>query len=136
MGELIKWTEKLSVNVKSIDEQHKKLIDLINQLHSAMSEGKGKQIIENVLEEMLKYTEYHFNYEEGLLKQTNYPEYEPHKKQHIHYVEKIKEFLKRYEENDPTLTVDVFFFLDSWLEEHIMNTDKKYSKHLNEHGIY
>ena len=70
---LFTWNESYSVSVKSMDDQHKRLFDLINQLHDAMNAGKGKQMVGLVLKEMLEYTRTHFTAEEKVLERLAYP---------------------------------------------------------------
>ena len=77
---LITWNDVYSVKVKQFDDQHKKLIDLVNQLHDAMKVGKGGQVIGDVLKALIDYTGSHFAAEERLMKLYNYPDYEQHKK--------------------------------------------------------
>lgn len=77
---LITWNENYSVKVKQFDDQHKKLIDMINELHDAMKVGKGKDVMEKILAGLIQYTVTHFANEERLMKQHNYPDYEQHKK--------------------------------------------------------
>ncbi len=74
----IAWSEKYSVKVKELDNQHKKLIDIINKLDNNMRQGKGKEVLGNVLNEMLDYTRVHFTAEERILRESAYPDYENH----------------------------------------------------------
>ena len=68
----IEWSEKLSIGIKVIDDQHKKLIEQINILHSAMREGKAKEVVGAILEELRAYTKYHFSNEEKAFERYNY----------------------------------------------------------------
>ena len=67
----IRWSEKYSVNVTKIDEQHKKLVSLINEMYDAMRAGKGKDILGAVIAKIVDYTVYHFSTEELLLQKYN-----------------------------------------------------------------
>ena len=71
---LIPWTEELSVGIPAIDEQHQKLITLINELHRAIESGKGHEKLERIVDELLVYTREHFGYEEGIFTRVNYHE--------------------------------------------------------------
>lgn len=88
---LIKWNAFYSVNVEEIDNQHKKLIDLINQLYDAMKAGKGTEVLSTVLTELVEYTAYHFETEERLFLQQGYAEYEAHKVIHDDLTRRAKE---------------------------------------------
>lgn len=129
------WEPSLSVKVKEIDEQHKKLIDLINQLYQAMKTGKGKEVIAKILEELGDYTQYHFATEEKYLGETSYPDLKAHQDEHINFVGKVADFTKKYNAGHVGLTVQLFQFLHDWLINHISGSDKKYSDHLNKNGI-
>ena len=126
--EALPWKEKYSVKVKSIDEQHKELVRLINELNNAMLYEKGRNIIGKIIEGLVSYTVYHFDYEEKLMKQCNYPDFDNHKKFHVSLVNTIKEFKRDFDSGEKELSKDVMEFLKSWLVEHIMGTDQKYSQ--------
>ncbi|MBE8539210.1 bacteriohemerythrin [Geoglobus acetivorans] len=133
---LITWNESFSVNIREIDEQHKKLVSMINRLHDAMLEGKGKEIMGELLNDMVEYTITHFSTEEKLMKQHNYPGYVKHKAEHELFVSKVGEFKEKYEKGQLALTMEVLSFLKSWLTNHILNSDKKYGPFFNNKGIY
>lgn len=132
---LFEWTEDLSVGVLTIDEQHKKLIAIINELNDAMKNGKAKEIIGKVIKELLDYTKYHFSKEEGLMAQANYIGIESHKLIHSQFVKNIENFENDFKNGKITVTLELINFLKDWLIKHIMGTDKKYSSTLIEKGI-
>jgi len=70
--EMFTWDSQFDVGVDLINDQHKKLINLINSLSVAMSEGKSKDVLENVLKEIISYGIYHFNTEEEILHKYGY----------------------------------------------------------------
>lgn len=132
---LINWNETYSVKVKEIDAQHKKLVEIINELHEKMKEGKGKQIIEKLLTDLLDYTVFHFSFEEKLLNTHSYPDYKIHVKLHSDLIDEVKSFRKKYEGGNAMLSLELMDFLKRWLVEHILNSDKQYSTHLNASGV-
>lgn len=127
---LITWSDKYSVQVPSIDNQHKKLADLINQLHSALAEGKAKMVLTNILNELVSYTKTHFAYEESLLHKEKYPGYITHKLQHDELTKKVISYQKDFQAGKTSISLEVMNFLKDWLINHITGTDKKYSQHL------
>lgn len=132
---LISWNENYSVKIKDIDDQHKKLVDLINELHEAMKSGRGKEVIGKTLSELVKYTSHHFSFEEKLFTQHNYPEARTHTKTHQDLIDQLNEFISKYESGQSTLSIELMNFLRDWLTNHIMGTDKKYTAFLNSKGI-
>ncbi|MGB9762086.1 MAG: bacteriohemerythrin [Caldimicrobium thiodismutans] len=128
----MEWSEKLVTGVKECDDQHKKLVSLINELYDAMKQGKGKEVIDKALDELVKYAGYHFTTEETLMSKYGYPELAAHKREHEYFKNKIKEFLDKKAKGEVTLSVEVMSFLKDWLIKHIMGTDKKYGPFLKE----
>jgi hemerythrin len=128
---LVVWDDSLSVNFEIIDNQHKVLIDIINDLIRAC--GKDK-IIKDImfiktLRKAVDYAQIHFTAEEKYLQQVNYPDLAAQKKEHEAFVSEVMKQLKSFEENrnDPVALVG---FLKSWLLNHIAVMDKKYSPYL------
>ena len=79
---IINWSQNLSVGINSIDEQHKKLVGMVNKLYDAMKEGKAKDILGNLLTELVSYTDSHFKTEEQLFNKYRYAETTAHKSEH------------------------------------------------------
>lgn len=129
------WNENMSVGILQLDIQHKNLINMINNLYDAMSTGKGKEILPNILKEMSAYAVSHFSTEEKFMQQYGYPEYETHKKEHELFVKKVQEFNREFAKGNISITLNVANFLKTWLSNHIQNTDKKYGPFLNEKGV-
>ncbi len=126
----MEWNEKFITGVKEADEQHKKLVSLINQLYDAMREGKGKEVIDLIIDELVKYADYHFKTEETLMSKYGYPELESHKREHELFVQKVQEFVEKEKKGSLTLTMDVMNFLKNWITNHILGSDKKYGPFL------
>ncbi|HEX8947628.1 MAG TPA: bacteriohemerythrin [Dissulfurispiraceae bacterium] len=132
---LMTWDGKFSVNIKEIDDQHKKLFDLVNNLHDAMKAGKGKEAVGKVLNELISYTVYHFGTEEKLFQQYGYPEQTKHKKEHEDLTKKATDLKGKFDKGDIAITIEVMNFLRDWLNTHILRTDKAYSAFLNGKGL-
>lgn len=132
---LITWSDKYAVNVKEFDLQHQKLISLINDLHDAMKAGKGKEVTELILDELISYTDYHFKAEEKLMKQHAYPAFDAHIGEHKGFVAKVTDFKESYSKGKATLNLDIATFLRDWLVNHINGTDKKYSDFFKTKGV-
>jgi hemerythrin len=131
----IEWTSSLSVQVKLMDDQHKTLLNLINELNEAMRKGQGKDLVGKTINNLLSYTETHFAAEEKLFDQHSYPAASGQKLMHKKFVDKIIEFKKQHESGKMTLSFDVIDFLSDWLKKHIQIEDKKYGSFFNEKGV-
>lgn len=132
---LFTWNEKFTVKVEEFDVHHKKIIDMINQLHQKMMIGRGRDVVKPLLMELKEYTKYHFAAEEIKMEKFAYPKRVEHKAQHKFLIEKLDDFFKRQEMNEAELTIDFFVFLKDWLLEHIGKVDKDYSGFFNSHGV-
>lgn len=132
---LVSWKELYVVNVKEVDQQHQKLVGLVNDLHDAMMIGKGQAVMGHILDDLVDYTVNHFTTEEKLLDQYKYPERDIHKKQHADLVEQVAAIKTKYKSGEKVLTLDVMNFLRDWLHDHIVGSDKLFGPYLNENGV-
>ena len=130
MEKLIIWDDFYSVGCEEIDNQHKKLANLINDLYDAYQNNRASEIFENILSELKEYTIYHFSTEEKYFEKYNYPFTEEHKIEHQNFVKKVLEFSNRYSHKDKLVIYDVMLFLKDWLLNHILGSDKKYSEYI------
>ena len=79
----IEWSPECNVNINKIDEQHKKLVGIINKLYEALAdETRIKELIRKVIEDLLDYTKYHFGTEEDLMRNSGHPNFLKHKAEH------------------------------------------------------
>ncbi|HVN47704.1 MAG TPA: bacteriohemerythrin [Bacteroidota bacterium] len=132
---LILWDNTFSVHIKEIDEQHKKLVNLINSLYDAMKAGKGKEVLHHILDELIDYTKNHFSKEEKMMGQYGYPTAALHKMEHDKFTKKVLTMQNDLEKGNAVLSMDVLQFLKDWLLQHIQKTDKQYSPFLNSKGV-
>jgi hemerythrin len=132
---LVSWDESYSVKVQKFDEQHKKLIGIINQLHDAMRSGKGSQVQVDVLMSLATYTQAHFSEEERVMRLHNYPDFVTHKKAHDQLVAQVRNFQREAETDKTVITMGLMIFLKDWLLQHIQGVDFKYGPFMKEKGI-
>ncbi len=122
---LITWGPLLSVGHKDIDEQHQKLVDMLNRLNDELHSGQGVATLRTILDELVQYTVYHFGTEERLATEAGLGLSAQHKAEHDGFVADIAAFQQKFEAGSATLSVEVMHFLRDWLSRHIMQTDKK-----------
>ena len=132
---LITWNETLSVNVQEIDSQHKHLVELINQLHDAMSQGRGREVMGKVLEGLIDYTRTHFATEERLIAAHAYPGLPRQKAEHDALTKKVLDLQSQFLAGQGVLTLEVMKFLKDWLSNHILEVDKQFGVYLNSKGV-
>lgn len=131
----MQWNDSLSVKVAEIDEQHKQLLSMVNDLHGAMKTGRAKDQCSEIISGLIRYTQTHFSTEERYFAKYNYPEKSAHEKEHRVFVKKVKEFQAGFESGKAMITIEIMQFLNEWLVMHIRGTDQKYSDFLNSKGV-
>lgn len=121
------WSDDLAVGNTFIDSDHRKLIGLVNDLHGAMAEGKGKDVLGVTLSNLIKYAAAHFKREEDEMDRIGYSGAIEHRQEHEKLVREVLSLQGKFNEGNALLTVKVSKFLKDWLVEHIMKTDKALS---------
>ncbi len=119
------YTTALSCNHNDIDAEHKKLIDLVNMLHDAMKTGKGRDVIGKVLTSLIDYTATHFANEEKLMSSIGYPGLYQQKREHTELLKQANDLKAKYGKGETAISMDTMTFLQKWLTDHIMVSDKK-----------
>ena len=133
---ILEWDNSYRVNIKEIDEQHQKLVGLLNCLADAMESGQGSQVVEKTLFEMIDYAVVHFESEESLFDNFDYPKSSQHKAEHQEFVAKTKELKRSFQKGSITITSEVLSFLGDWVRNHIRVSDQGYSRFLNNRGVF
>jgi len=130
----IQWTQMLAVGDPTIDKQHQELFERINRLLEACSVGKGVEEVKETIRFLGDYVVTHFQTEEKMMRETNYPDYLKHKAAHDKFVESLSELNESIQQeggNVKTVIVTNRLVI-SWLNTHIMNVDKQFGKFLSE----
>ncbi len=136
---MVEWSDELSVNIVSIDNQHKILIGLINEVEHTITSKSNINITDNIFASLTSYIDYHFSKEEYYFELFDYPHKNEHLKEHVCFIIKIENF-KENTTNVPTEIklneiVTLFEFLKKWIVEHIRDTDKKYEYFFIDRGL-
>ena len=127
---MFEWKQDYSLGHADIDGQHKRLFELASDLHSAMTQGKGKDTLSKTLANLVSYTKMHFATEERLMQTHHYPEYAEHKAAHDALTARVLEFQKEFDAGRVGMTVQLLQFLKDWLQHHIAETDRKVASFL------
>lgn len=132
---MILWRDELSVGVEQIDAQHKELLQQFDQLLSACRQGKGSEEVLHLLDFLDEYVVTHFHDEEQLQKQSGFPDFDEHHREHQAFVGKLEE-LKNRMHNDGSVLLDHVLdankMLLDWLIRHISVRDRAVGKHLKD----
>ena len=132
---LMDWSIELSLGIKSIDDQHKELINLINILAEGMSNGEGPEVLADIFDRLIVYTDFHFQGEEKLFRHFGYPKEEEHKKKHEDLISQALTLQKKFKSGDLTISTETLNFLINWLKNHILKTDMEYAPFMLAAGV-
>jgi len=121
------WGEDLTTGSDAIDHDHRKLIELVNDLHTATQQGQGRAVVGKVLDDLISYAKDHFRQEELHMEKILYPEIDAHKRQHSEIMAKVLTLKVQYEGGKVTVAAKVSALLREWLSIHIMHFDKAFA---------
>lgn len=133
--DIIKWRESYQTGIKSMDEQHQKLIELINKLYRVIRKEESSDSIKEVLDEMNKYAAKHLKEEEAILRTNDYPDYANHIATHQNYLDKLEKLMVEAKEENEAAVNDTYVFLRQWWMGHIVAEDQKYGEFLKSKGV-
>lgn len=130
-----KWKEEYNLNITEIDKQHKKLMEIGKKAYDIAIIDDGYDRYDEIMliiDELLEYTKYHFEYEENMLKEYNYDHIHEQVEEHGFYIYKINEVAERedIDDNQRKVILEIIDFLSKWISEHIMIADRKYAEFL------
>jgi hemerythrin-like metal-binding protein len=129
------WSQEMSVKIASIDEQHKRLVAMINTLHREMLDKRGLEAQRKTINEMVDYASTHFKVEEDYMRRFNFPGTIQHVAAHTSFTTKALELKQRADGDEFILTVEILDFLKDWLKNHIMGVDRLYITCFLENGL-
>jgi hemerythrin len=130
---LVEWHERYSVGIPKIDEQHKELLRLTNELYASClsdNDAEERTRFRNTISGLVHYVSEHFAAEERLLQRINYPEYAEHKREHTSFVKKMLEQVTAFNEGKSFVPNAFVRFLKDWILGHIAVSDKRYSEYI------
>jgi len=134
----INWTKDYSVGVEEIDEQHQKIIAIINRIFKLYDEKNFTSAgAEEIFQELEDYADYHFSIEEHYFGLYHYEKTEEHLAMHEQYRNKLKDLKEKYEaEKNEKILFEINEFLQDWWIWHINNADKEYTDCFHKNGLY
>jgi hemerythrin len=119
------WTDQLSIGIDVIDQQHRRIVEYINQLDDAGTNGHSREEIRNLIHDLVDYTISHFGFEESLQEEASYPFSKSHKKVHELFTVRVSEFQARFEKGED-IGKGLNSLLVTWLFNHIKRDDADY----------
>lgn len=136
----LKWRDCFSCNVKEIDNQHKKLLELGSELHTIATsciKCDHHDEIKKIINALKEYTVFHFGYEEKLMLESNFSGYLEHKYEHEEFIKKVLRFEQEdLDINQIESVMSLITFVSNWIASHILKTDMQYKDFFNSKGIF
>ena len=122
------WTDELAVGVEAIDNQHKSIFAMANNLFDAMEEGRGKEEVGETIVFLRNYITEHFRDEEELMINHNYAGYPEQRKEHKKFIKDYSALENEFETKGISshFVVQTQLFLTDWLVNHINKSDKAF----------
>lgn len=119
------WADDMVIDQGAIDEDHKNLVNLVNELHTATSVGKGQEVIERIMTDLITYTKEHLHREEQIMAAINFPNLERHKIGHQQFADKLNALQAQFEAGSIIVASQLSTVLRDWLSLHIRRSDKE-----------
>ncbi len=132
---MVEWDDAYSVDIQEIDEQHKCLIDIMNELYVALANKSNRDLIADVLDKLVEYTKVHFAVEETLMRIFHYEDYEAHKEIHDRIVVRVLEYQGQFKAGNDKVGMELLMYLKDWLFDHINKVDKAYTITFHKAGV-
>jgi hemerythrin len=131
-SDLIVWSNSLLCGIKIIDDQHKGLVALINNLFKHVTGDPEQEHIyfSNVVQELVKYVKIHFATEEKIMRAVKFAGYAQHKREHDFFIFTVMEKVSDYNLKKNINLFTITKFLKEWVLSHIAIIDKQYFEHL------
>ena len=127
---LIRWRDSFSVGVQRFDDEHKVLLDIINEMFVIVRDQKSVEHLVIEINKLIQYTQEHFTEEEAAMEAVGYPALEEHKEIHGKLLKDVTLFKKRVDEGDEEAITTFYHFLRDWLLTHIIEEDMQYKPFL------
>ena len=127
---IIEWGDKYILGIETVDEQHKKLVNILNEAYDLLMTSGPDDKVQALLQDLLSYTEIHFKSEEKMLENSNYPFYEEHLIEHKRFKSEL-DTLGENLSNGNISKAELVQFINNWLSDHILGNDKKYVEYIN-----
>jgi hemerythrin len=131
------WEPELSVGVKELDEDHRELIAMLNEIQETAAAGRNDRELTDLVERVVARAKAHFVHEERLLEESGFPEAQAHYMEHDRMIAKALSVQAAFRCGSPSaLSAEFFDFLRDWLNHHILVFDKQYGPCLNAKGVH
>lgn len=125
---MYEFKEEFRTGIESIDKEHAKLFEIADRAYTTLMDefipDKYDYIVD-ILNELKDYAATHFKHEEEYMMSIHYKKLLSQKVMHNDFIEKLAEYdLNKLDENQKDTIIEILDFLNDWLVNHIMLSDK------------
>lgn len=131
---LLRWESKYDLGVAEADRQHKKMLDMMNDVHIRSAKSRDNSSIAQALDALIEYTAVHFHWEEELFDGYGYPKSEQHKNDHKKLLNELRDHQKKIQVGDKGQIDAEMLKLNDWLVKHILHADSDYASYIANKG--
>lgn len=125
----IGWSDEYCTGIELVDDQHKNLVAMVVDLHTAIHERHGSEAARKVLNRLADYTSQHFSEEEQLMEDSDFPGLEDHKVLHKLLLDHVVDLQKKLDAGEAKISFELLHFLRVWLIRHINESDKRFGEY-------
>jgi hemerythrin-like metal-binding protein len=122
----IQWKDRFNIGYKDIDDQHKVLLALLNDLIDLIDQGGEPEAVSDIFQRLCGYALTHFTQEERYMRAAGYPGLERQESEHAAFVQQVLAFNQAFDPSDPRLLRETQAFLRDWYLDHILKSDMDY----------
>jgi hemerythrin len=130
------WRQDYSVGVERMDNHHRRIFVMADQVLAAVRDGQSAAELVQCLDFLIAYSRYHFREEEKLLAGYGYPEADHHVGHHNRLLDEIADLAKRLGAGERIAADDLRAFLSGWIVDHVIVDDRRFTRFLNDRGVY
>ncbi|MDH5632347.1 MAG: bacteriohemerythrin [Gammaproteobacteria bacterium] len=131
---LIEWRDDFELGIADVDHEHRQLIDLINELHTALAENNSSEQLQDFLGEVYARMAAHFALEERVMRELDYDEYVQHKDDHEQLLDGLRDIMDKYEDEQEYSDAEMASHLNSWFGNHFKSMDARFHQFLEKQG--
>jgi hemerythrin len=132
---LMTWRDQYSVGIETLDNQHKAVLRILNEIHAASLRGKAQEVAGPLLSQLVSLASEHFSAEERLMESTKFPGLAEHRAKHREMAGRIADLASRHEKRDAAVYLQLLYFVRDYQSKHMQNEDQEYARWLSAHGV-
>lgn len=124
----IEWSQAYETGIPEIDDQHRHLVEIVNTFEGAVRKNKATRITQEILRDLIGYTQEHFAFEEKCMAEAGYPGLQRHRALHRQLMQKVERFQYEFGTEGRWISRNLQEFLRYWLLSHIQTEDMAFAR--------